>query len=271
MKMPSARLCSLLFVFFLAPCFSVHGQSANEVQERILRDFARIISLRDKPSDKATDTVEMVNRKLLKYLVKACISNPSLLKADFKRVTDEGQMNILTSEDGVVRIYNWDTQRGGATIYYNAIAQFRIDDSTTGVAVLNDISRDANGAAGNSGEWYSKICTVERKHNSTAYLLVSKAMYTPHSKESFVDAYTLSYRRFVPTHIFVNKSKYLTTLSVAYQGTEANPEIRVSADKKNVFVPIVNNVNQTVTGKYQLYVFDGSNYVLEKNIKAHDD
>jgi hypothetical protein len=121
------------------------AQSAKEVEDRILADFARINYLRDRPGDKSLDTLLTINKKLLRYLVNACNNNPNLLTADFKRVAVEDQMNILTSEDGKVRIYNWDTQKGGAGNYFNALVQFRINDSVTAVSVLNDISRERNG------------------------------------------------------------------------------------------------------------------------------
>src|SRR5206468_3204172 len=98
-------------VLFLST--SAYSQTEQQVEARILRDFGRMNKLREKKSDKATDSLEMINHKLLRYLVKACINNPKLLKAPFKGVPEE-QMNILSSEDGAVRIYNWDTQRGGA-------------------------------------------------------------------------------------------------------------------------------------------------------------
>lgn len=255
------RVPGLLLVMLCVTC-AAYSQSAKDVEARIQRDFTRMARLRDKPSKKVTDTMEMINHKLVRYLEKACLNNPGLLKADLKNIAEE-QMNIQTSEDGVVRIYNWDTQTGGATAYYDALIQYKIDDSTTGVTVLNDVSTQHGAGEPNTGAWYSRICTVQRRHNSTAYLLLSTAMYTPHSKESFLDAYTIQYRRLVPTHIFINKSKYLTSLSVAWQGSEFNPEIRVTADKKSIFVPVVDNFRQTVSDKYQLYLFDGRDYVCE--------
>lgn len=259
-------LFSLLCVGF-SPAFS---QSAKEVEDRILRDFDRINYLRDRPTNKSVDSLLTINRKLLKYIVKACNNNPELIKADFKRVAVENQMNIVTSEDGRMRIYNWDTQRGGAGNYFDAIVQFQLTDSTTGVSVLNDISREQDGSGeSHTGEWYSKIVTVNKKSGHPFYLVQSKAIYTGKDNEYFIDAYMISMfvRKLVPISVFYNKEKARSTISVPYVATglnDNNPEIRVSGDKQRVFVPVMNQVNEFATGKYDVYVFDGNNYVLDK-------
>jgi hypothetical protein len=268
MMITNTLLRGLTAGVFLMMGFPAYSQSAKEVEGRILSDLEHINRLRDKPSNKATDSLIVINSKLMKYLAKACKNNPALLKADFKKSAVDEQMNILTSEDGKMRIYNWDAQIGSAATYYSALVQYYVDDSTTGVTIMNDASAEIESGSGekNTGEWYSKIHMVERKHNYPAYLLIGKSRYTPRSMECFIDAYAIYYGKLNATNVFMNKNQYSSSVSAAYHAADDNPDIRVANDKQHVFIPAVNKMTDFATGKYHIYTFDGNNYVFDKNI-----
>lgn len=267
MKMMLSRIRVAFALIGLCCGVGAYGQTAREVEDRILHDFERINRLRDRPSERVTDSLIAVNHRLLKYLTKACKSNSGLIKADMKRASVDDQMNILTSEDGKVRIFNWDTQIGSSAVYYNAIMQYYVNDSTTDVAILNDVSESfSKSGEKNPGEWYTKVSVVSRKNNYPCYLLVGKAVYTPKNMEYFIDAYAIYYGKLHSTTAFADKTKLLSSMSVAYHATDDNPEIRVAGDKQHIFVPVVNKMTDVATGKSRIYTFDGNNYVFDKNI-----
>ncbi len=261
----------ILFVLSLGLFASARSvaQSPTEVEEYILDAFKKINYLRDRPSEKATDTLKILNKQLLRYLLKAGKNNELLLTSEMKRVSVEDQMNILTSEDGKVRIFNWDTETGAAINYFDAIVLFRVNDTTIATAVLNDVSKKPDGSGEErNGEWYTKLNTVTNKSGRVYYLFSSKAMYSIKSKEFFLDAYTIYGGKLNPAPLFINRNTTLYSLSVACVSTltnDVNPEIRVTGDKQRILAPIINKIDEYPTGKYAVYVFDGNNYVFDKN------
>jgi hypothetical protein len=180
-------------------------------------------------------------------------------------------MNILTSDDGYVRIYNWDTQKGSAGSYFDAVVQYRINDSTTGVSVLNDISKEPDGTGeARCGEWYTRLVTMQKKNGHPFYLFLSKSIYSDKASEFFIDAYMLSFYTLSPISVFINNTRARSTLSVPFEASafsERLPEIRVTQDKAKVFVPGVNKIDGVPTGKYDVYVYDGNNFVYDKNLR----
>jgi hypothetical protein len=245
------------------------AQSPTEVEDYILEAFRKINYLRDRPSEKATDSLKLLNKQLLRYLLKAGKNNDLLLTADMKRVSVEDQMNVLTSDDGKVRIFNWDTETGGAVNYFDAIVLFRVNDTTIATAVLNDVAKKPDGSGEErNGEWYTKLNTVTNKAGRVYYLFSSKAMYSIKSKEFFLDAYTIYGGKLHPAPLFIYKNTTLYSLNVACVSTltnDVNPEIRVTGNKQRVLAPIINKIDEYPTGKYAVYVFDGNNYVFDKN------
>ncbi len=112
---------------------------------------------------------------------------------------------------------------------------------------------------------------MQKKNGHSFYMMVSKATYTGKDNEYFLDAYMISpFYKLAPVSVFYKKEEGRASLTVPYQTSplnENNPEIRISGDKQRIFVPVMNQMNEAATGKIDVYIYDGNNYVFDKNAK----
>ena len=65
------------------------------------------------------------NHELVDFVRK----EPRTLDYPFRQLQEEMDIDVVTSADGNLRVYTWDTNRGGTMIIWGTIAQFRTGDT----------------------------------------------------------------------------------------------------------------------------------------------
>jgi hypothetical protein len=181
--------------------------------------------------------------------------NPATLNYKFNSLTDSNACHIVTSPDGLLRIYSWDTWLGGTMHDFKNIFQFKSGNKIHST----DLSRNKDDFA----TYYTSIFTL-KTNLKTYYLAVSEG------SESTKDAYETISVYAISNDTLNGKVKLLKTssglnnsISFEYDffSVVDRPErpiqlIKYDTAKKIIYIPIVLE-NGKVTDRYLLYKFNG--------------
>lgn len=117
-----------LFSLFLLAAF---GQTQNATEQDLLRAYNRILHWRDYHGESQNlgvyDSLSNANEQFEKALVKCTSQNPATISFDFKELKGKG-LTISTSDDGLFRIYSWDTWTGGTMHFQQNLFQYKAGD-----------------------------------------------------------------------------------------------------------------------------------------------
>jgi hypothetical protein len=181
--------------------------------------------------------------------------NPATLKYRFNALIDSNACGIVTTKDGLFRIYSWDTWLGGTMHRYKNLYQFRSGNKVRSVVI--DYGDE------DMGTYYEDVYSL--KANGKTYIL---SIYG--GSESTKDAYKAISIFSISNDTLNNKEKLIKTKSgltnsimfeYDFFSVVDRPErplrlIKYDEDKKIIYIPIVLE-NGKVIDKYILYQFSG--------------
>jgi hypothetical protein len=233
---------------------SVLGQNTHEIQTMLKGHLKKMAYYKyDSPND---DSVIIENAHFKRLLLKDLSENPSsTLASSFSMVVKEGLM-IATSDDGLFRIYSWDTQTGGTMRFYDNVFQY----SSGGKVYYKANDKDTSGI-GDPLSWYSEIFTLE-DGGKTYYLGVYNADYSNRDKAQGIKFFTIE-NGVLNTDVKLAKTKdgLSNDLGIGYDffTVPDNSErpfklVVYKANKKTITMPVVDE-NSKVTNKLTTYKF----------------
>jgi hypothetical protein len=243
-----------------------YSQSIPEIDTKLAALLDKIAYWDNDTTGKRDDSLEKANDRISAYIQKVGSKNSSTLSAAFPKAA-RGPLSVISSDDNKIRLYSWDTRMGGSMRLYYDLIQYMTDN---GVKVKD--MRDPK-AEEDYGCDYNGIFTIHTAGNKTIYLVCGYAIESTKDRHEAVEAYTIDGSVFKKFDLFKTKTKSLNTIGYGYDqfasmGDDHQkdlPTIHLSKDFKNLYIPIVNG--EILTDKYLVYVFDGNNYVFDKNAK----
>lgn len=157
----------------------VYAQSPQKIEQELLRSFKRLQQLAlyndASPTNGRIDSIRQANSAFSNGLLAYTASTRATFTYEFKELEKEGLI-IKSAEDGLFRIYSWDT---GTEHRFDAVYQYRVDNE-----VFSQLAQRDEQAA---GKWYSNIYTLKTEtktwyiglynemHSSTEYTQGVKA------------------------------------------------------------------------------------------------
>lgn len=160
----------LISVIFLSFAHHVYAQSPEKIEQELLISFRQIQSgmLNTGVVKVPIDSIKQANTTFRNSLLSYTASARSTFTCDFKELEKLGLV-IRTSEDGLFRIYSWDTGVGGAEHQYDAVYQYKAG---------NDVfSRLAHHPEEETGKWYSRIFDL-KTDTQTYYIGLHHEMHS---------------------------------------------------------------------------------------------
>ncbi len=112
------------------------------------------------PVNGRIDSIRQANTAFRNSLLAYTASAKATFNYDFTLLEKEGLI-VRTAEDGLFRIYSWDTGMGGAEHDFDAVYQYRVNNEV--------FSQLAGHDAQETGKWYSNIYTLKTE-TKTYYL-----------------------------------------------------------------------------------------------------
>jgi hypothetical protein len=150
----------------------VYAQSPGNIEKELLIAFRKIQTLA-LYNDGATaknriDSIKQANAAFRNSLLAYTASARATFTYDFKELEKEGLV-IRTSEDGLFRIYSWDTGLGGPEHHFDAVFQYKVDHEV--------FSKPASQEGDDTGKWYSRIFDL-KTDTKTYYIGLYHEMYS---------------------------------------------------------------------------------------------
>jgi len=200
--------------------------------------------------DTVADKNEAFQRKLLMYTSKypATIAWPfNSLK---KTIT-----GILTADDGLFRIYNWDDLTGGTMRYYRSVFQFKSGNKVHSCLLPH---RDTLTDGGDMGYAFRKLYTL-KTGRQVYYLATYIQVGSSRDFGAGIKAFTISNGSLIDTALIIKtKTGMHSELFYGFENNVKSSDHSIYYDSrtKTIFIPVV--IEATVTNRYIKYRFNGT-------------
>lgn len=113
-------------LFFILLQTSVFSQELNLIEKKLnnLID-KKIYWSSNKDNKNASDSLTKCNEDFERFVLDFTSKNPKTLTYSFNKV--KNRLNIISSDDGLFRIYTWNTYEGGTMQFYRNVLQYKVD------------------------------------------------------------------------------------------------------------------------------------------------
>lgn len=256
-----------LISLFLA--LSMHGQTIQQIDQNLAQAFTKIEywSSYDSKDDKVDqyDSLEQANTNFAKLLLQYTSTHPETLDYSFQNLVDSGLM-IHTSEDGLFRIYSWDTYTGGTMHFFKNVFQYRSNKGT--FSTMSDLNAVNNYE--DPGCFYRRINKVVSQQK-TFYITLSTSIgssaLTYHTVKIFsIEDYGLNdTAKLIKTKTGIrNELGYEMDFSTSSNKNTARGDINYSTEydpaTKTIAIPLIEEDGKLTARKIR-YRFDGKYFV----------
>ncbi|MGN6163759.1 MAG: hypothetical protein ACTHOF_04390 [Flavisolibacter sp.] len=240
-----------LFLFLVRPNSYGQTNSFDKVDRELTSLYGKIFPFYYGDRDSLNHYSELFTRRFTSFIK----DNPTTLSYKFKSLIDSNVCSIVTSSDGCLRIYSWDTWLGGTMHDFNNIFQFRTGDKVHLVNLNNDED--------DYGSYFTNIFTL-KANGKTYYLTVSGGSESTKDAYETISVYSIS-NDTLNNNVKLIKTKSGLNNSISFEydffSVVDRPErpirlIKYDTDKKIIYIPIVLETGK-VTDRYILYQFNG--------------
>ncbi len=248
-----------------------YGQTRKEMESSLLIHFNKLpywstynnshkISESVNPLDSLDAENVIVKNLMLEYTSKF----PETISGSIEELAKNG-VDIASSEDGLFRIYSWDTFTGGTMHFFDNVYQYKSGEKVYSYASPKDTAE-----GGDPGAWYSDVYSL-KTNDKTYYLGHSHSIYS-----NIENAETIKFFS-VENNILNDNLKLASTYAglenyiglqydlskINYNGEYPLKLISYNNDKKTINVPVLNKSGKQ-TGKFTAYKFNGKYFTAEK-------
>jgi hypothetical protein len=240
-----------LTLFFVKPNSYGQTNSFDKVDGELATLYSKIFPFYYGDHDSLNYYSELFSTRLASFIKK----NTKTLNYKFKSLTDSNACNIVTSTDGLFRIYSWDTWLGGTMHDFKNIFQFKSGNKVH--------SKNLYSNEDDFGSNFTDIFTL-KTNGKTYYLAVSGGSESTKDAYETISAYTISNDtlndkvKLIKTPSGLNNSILFEYdfFSVVDRRERPIRLIKYDTDKKIIYIPIVLE-NGKVTNRYIYYQFNG--------------
>lgn len=250
-----------LLLLFVGPDSYGQTNSFQKADKELTSLYAKIPPFYYGDLDSLNYYSELFTTRFTAFIKK----NPATLGYKFRSLIDSNVCSIVTSSDGHLRIYSWDTWLGGTMKDFNNIFQFKSGDKIHTTNLNNDED--------DYGSYFTDISTL-KTNGQTYYLTVSGGSESTKYAYKTIRVYIISNDTLNDNvKLIKTKSGFQNSISFEYDffSVVDRPErpirlIRYDADKKTIYIPVVLE-NGKVTDRYILYQFNGKYFENLQNKK----
>jgi len=216
--MNKLKLLFVALISFSSP--TVYSQAIKAVEKDLVNTFAEHHAYQDSINELIKhDSTRLNGMITMTHLDSLCLNKmlyytstfPQTMGMDFEmlRVQD---VNIMTSDDSLFRIYVWNERRMLAGPAYKAVFQFRVGDKVKS-CVLPHADTSLTGA---SLAFYDAIYTITI-NNKTYYMATYLNRYSPGMREEGIKVFTIDKGKLNDTvHIIKTATGLHNELSYKY-------------------------------------------------------
>lgn len=252
------KMKKLTLLIILLNCFitsNLFAQSPKAIEADLLRSFKKI----DGNNPDNTTANKVFAEKLKAYAEK----QPATLEQNFALLKAE-HLDVSSSDDGLFRIYSWDTWTGGTMHFFENIFQYKSGAKT--MAVL-----DTPTTEGDSRPNYYQVYTF-KANNKTYYLAKSVAVLSSASTVQFIQVFAIENEKLnTGTKLIKTPSGLHSQLSVecdlsAGVNHDINkiPNLSYNTKTQAIRIPLI-TAKGKITDKFITYKFTGQYFEKAKS------
>lgn len=253
------RKSSFLLLCFCT-FFCLHSSLA-QLKEKSIKAYIR--GQLSKIDTSSGDMLVKENVKLMNYLAKVC-KDSATLHMKFAGLGDN--FKIVSSDDGKMRVYYWYTNID-RTVYF-VLAQFQSEAGTYVARWNDDTGKIETIARGIFTP--SRVASIRTADSSTVYVVISDVRIGQSTQLEKVEAWVIKGKRLIEKNFFKTAKGVKNMIDINYDPTyehngNINSSLHLSKDKQRLYIPLI--VDNILKKNSLVYVFDGNNYVFDKNYK----
>jgi len=244
-----------LLVFALLFTINLFAQSAANVRQHVSNSFNRITYWMDSESNVKDDSLEQANKNFQKLLLAYTSKYPQMIRVQFNGING---LKVVTSADGLLRIYSWDTGTGGTMHFFREVVQYKSGTQTRSLA-LNNFNKE-----GETGYSYEAIHTL-KTGNKNYYLVNYKGIYSSKDIGEGIRIFCID-NGVLDTEVKLIKTQSGMHNSINYSydffsvvDWKVRPSIQFNTGTNEVKIPLV-NASQKVTKNFITYKFTGKHF-----------
>jgi hypothetical protein len=177
----------------------------------------------------------------------------------FKILIDSGDINIVTSDDELFRIYSWDTWSGGTMHLFNNIFQFKSGNNVC-AKLLYDSSNGEDGRDPLSN--YSAVYTL-RADGKIYYLCIDHTILSSSDFGQSIKIFSITNNELINPPLIKTETGIESEVFIEYdfsssvnQSENSPKDIKYDAAKKIIYIPLVLKDGK-VTNRFIKYQFTG--------------
>ena len=269
-----------LFITLILLSFGGKAQSVKQIEDRMMFYLNNIQKWSFYNKNYDADTLDSYNERLLYYLNRTLKKQPLTLRAEFKRA--EKYMNIVSSDDHKFRIYSWDTEDGGTMRFHFSIIEYQTNSGVKTEIIYRRPEQKGDLADSTSRGWpgfyYSRVFTVYDNDSNVYYLAIRWGIFSSSDVSSGIKAYKIKNDHLNDSvKIFRTSKKFLNSIDYGFDtatdvdektGKQKHHYIHLSKDKHKLYIPVIAGEHgTTMTDRNLVYVWDGYQFVFDKNEK----
>ncbi|MDB5224342.1 MAG: uncharacterized protein JWN83_3009 [Chitinophagaceae bacterium] len=251
------HILSISLFFILTPAF---GQDLKSIDKKLIAAFDKInywaFFKTDDEKINPYDSLEEANNLFESLLLKYTSSNSQTISYSFKSLADSG-LTIVTSEDGLFRIYSWDTWTGGTMHNFRNVFQYKTD-----IKVFSKIFKPKRDEEGDPGCFYNQVDDII-SGNKKFYITQSRAVLSSGLSYHKIKIFSIDNSKLNDTAKLIktntsikNQLGYEVDLTASSNRDRDVPDFYIEYDKANkiISIPVILE-DSKVTNKKIRYQF----------------
>jgi hypothetical protein len=182
----------------------------------------------------------------------------------FAKLKERG-VTIAESKDKKVRVYSWDTRTGGTMRFYEAVIQYK----GTGGYKTVVLADPENTEEGTPGSWFAKVDQLKTAAGKTIYLLTGNSVLATREAGRIMIGVAINGTKLEQNlHLFKTEIGLTDELSIGFTiedfETDYRATILFNEKTKQLLVPAVSEETWLLTGKKEVYGFNGKYFEKRK-------
>ncbi len=180
------------------------------------------------------------------------VSHPELMSVDFSELNKKWGINILTSEDKLLRIYSWNTHTGGSMVDFANVYQFKTE---------NNVKVKYRTFESGLESIVDSIITIYQGQQPY-YITRKVSIIASNERSHFVNAYTFEGDSLIQVKdLFQHDNWFYDYLSASYNPMQNNVSAHIisyDALTQTISIPYNDVVNGTIDfSRLEKYRYNG--------------
>jgi hypothetical protein len=255
------QLRSLILIYCCFSTVNLFAQSPQFIETDLLKSFKRINYWNEKSHIDTTgnitlgDSLADANTGFAKRLKYYTEKYPFTINQKFTALVADN-LDVSSSDDGLFRIYSWDTWTGGTMHFFESVFQYKWKNRTYSIL-------DTPKTEGDSRVNYTKLYTFKANNTTyylSIYLFIESSRYAGQGIQIFS---IINGKLNANTKLIKTKTGLHGQISYEYDfGSvvdipfEKRPSIYFESKTQTIYIPLVES-NGKVTHQYITYKFNG--------------